>query len=99
MLGWSTMASILAYGMSVPPGPRHLDLTPLTAIVTAILVARFLVGLRLSPPTVVGAAFAGALWAYLTEPWGLVVPSTAALLLIMFLRRIRPSRGGRAGPG
>jgi len=91
--------SILAYGMSVQPGPRHLDLTPLTAIVASILIARFLIGLRLSPPTVVGAAFAGALWAYLAEPWGLVRPSMIALLLVIVLRRsIRLGGSERIGP-
>jgi hypothetical protein len=92
-------AFILAYGMSVQPGPRHLDLTPLTAIVVAILIARFMIGLRLSPPTVVGAAFAGALWAYLAEPWGLAGPSVVALLIIVALRRsVRLSRSGHIGP-
>jgi hypothetical protein len=93
------MNSALAYGMSVPPGPRHLDLTPLIAIVTAIVIARFLVGLKLTPPTVAGAAFVGALWAYLAEPWGLVTPSSLALLLIVVLRRVRLGGNGRVGRG
>lgn len=83
------MSSLLAYGMSIQPGPRHLDLTPLVAILAAILIARFLVGLALTPPTVVGAAFAGALWAYLAEPWGIAAPSMAAFLLIVVLRQLR----------
>jgi len=91
------MSAVLAYGMSVAPGPRHLDLTPLVAIVTAIVIARFLVGLRLTPPTVAGAAFAGALWAFLAEPWGLLAPSSLALLLIVVLRRVRLGGNGRVG--
>jgi hypothetical protein len=93
------MSTVLAYGMSVPPGPRHLDLTPLMAIVTAIVIARFLVGLKLTPRTVASAAFVGALWAYLAEPWGLVAPSLLALLLIVVLRRVRLGGKGRVGRG
>jgi hypothetical protein len=92
------MSSFLAYGMSVPPGTRHLDLTPLIAIVCSIVIARFLVGLRLTPPAAAGAAFAGALWAYLAEPWGLLTPSFLALLLIIVLRKVRQGAKGRIGP-
>jgi hypothetical protein len=83
------LGSVLAYGMSVQPGPRHLDLTPLVAILAAIVIARFVVGLALSPPTIVGATFSGALWAYLAEPLGLAAPSVAAILLIVVLRGVR----------
>lgn len=82
------MASVLAYGVSVAPYSRHLDLTPITAIVVAILVARFVVGMRLTPLGAALAAFAGALWAYLAEGWGLVVPSLAALVITLSLRAV-----------
>jgi hypothetical protein len=86
--------SLFGYGVWIPPAPRHLDLTPLVAILTALVIARFVVGVRLSPPTAVGAAFVGALWAYLAQPLGLVIPSMAALLLVIVLRWVRVGGGG-----
>jgi len=87
------MSSLLAYGMSIQPGPRHLDLTPVVAILAAILIVRFVIGLALTPPTLVGAAFAGALWAYLAEPLGVATPTLVAFLLIVVIRRIRRQLG------
>ena len=92
------MTPVLSYGMVVPPGPRHLDLTPLTAIVVALLVARFVVGFRLTPMTGVNAAFAGALWAYLAEVWGLAIPTAIAVIVSVVLRaRVHSARAARGG--
>lgn len=89
------MIFLLAYGVSIPPAARHLDLTPLLAIIGGIVIARFVVGARLTPMTAVWAAFCGALWAYLAERWGLVPPSLAVLLLVFALRSASP-RAGRS---
>jgi len=86
--------SLFGYGVWIPPAPRHLDLTPLVAIVTAIVIARLLVGLRLSPPTAVGAAFAGALWAASGSTPGPRHPMMAALLLVLVLRWVRAGGSG-----
>ena len=80
------MTSVLGYGVSVSPAPRHLDLTPILAIIAAILIIRFVVGVRLTPMSSVLAAFAGALWAYLAQGWGFAVPSLAALVVTLSLR-------------
>jgi hypothetical protein len=84
---------LLAYGVSIPPAARHLDLTPLLAIIGGILIARSVVGARLTPMTAVLAAFCGALWAYLAERWGLVPPSIAAFVLVCALRSASPRAG------
>lgn len=88
------MIFLLAYGVPIPPAARHLDLTPLLAIIGGIVLARSVVGARLTPLTAVSAAFCGALWAYLAERWGLVPPSLGALLLVFALRSV-PRKFGR----
>jgi hypothetical protein len=88
---------LLAYGVSIPPAARHLDLTPLLAIIGGIAIWRFVVGAPLTPLTGAIAAFSGALWAYLAEGWGLIPPSVAALLLVVLLRSIMPmAQGGNS---
>ena len=88
----------LAYGMSIPPQAQHVDLTPLTAMVAALLLVRFVVGKRLTPLSGIQAVFAGALWAYLAEPWGLVVPSALAVVVLTWLRvHVRRSRRPHRG--
>lgn len=85
---------VLGYGMSIPPPElRHADLTPLIAMIAAILLVRFVVGIRLTPMSAVQAAFVGALWAYLAEPWGLVIPSALAVVVVALLRVHVGSRG------
>ena len=76
--------------MPVDPGAPHLDLTPLVSIVGAIVILRFVVGMRLSPMSLTMAAFGGALWAYLIAVWGLAPPSVAALFVVISLRLILP---------
>jgi hypothetical protein len=80
------VAGLLAYGMLMPHSPPHGDLTPLASIVVAILLARFFVGLPITPMTGVLAAFAGSLWAALAQGLGIEPPSIAALVLVLGLR-------------
>ena len=56
-----------------------LDLTPLMAIVAAVLVMRFVLGVGVTMMTFMLAATAGALWAYAAQTWGLVWPSAVAV--------------------
>jgi hypothetical protein len=81
-----TVPGLLAYGMLVPRSARHADATPLVAIVVAILLARFVVGLPLTPMTGVLAAFGGSLWAALAQGWGIGPPSVVGLVLVLGLR-------------
>ncbi len=80
------VAGLLAYGMLMPHSPPHGDLTPLVSIVVAILLARFVVGLPLTPMTGVLAAFGGSLWAALAQGWGIEPPSVVALVFVLGLR-------------
>jgi hypothetical protein len=90
------MGHVLGYGMILRADQQAAspDLAPMLAILSALAIARFVVGLRLTPMSGVVAAFAGALWAFLVPGWGLVPPSVAALTLILSARAIvRRSRG------
>jgi hypothetical protein len=80
--------SILGLGVSIrwaDAGPA--DFTPLVAMLAGVLVARFVIGLRLGALTTVAAAGAGAAWAAAVPRWGIAVPTlvvigaVAALLL------------------
>lgn len=76
----------LALGVPIPwahAGPA--DFTPLVAIVTAVLIMRFVIGIRITMMTFMLAAAAGALWAYAAQQWGLVVPTAVVLLAIPVL--------------
>jgi len=90
------VAAIVAYGVVLPPSDVRPDFTPIVSMVVAICLARFVVGLRLTPMIAVLAAFAGSLWAALAEGLGIVPPSVAALALVLGLRgavRRASSRG------
>jgi len=80
------VAGLLAYGTMMPHSAPHGDLTPLVSIVVAILLARFVVRLPVTPMTGVLAAFAGSLWAALAQAWGIEPPSIVALVLVLGLR-------------
>lgn len=70
----------LALGVSVHwarSGPA--DFTPLLAMVAAILVVRFVVGLQLTLPRTLAAAAAGAAWAAVAATEGFALPTLAAV--------------------
>jgi hypothetical protein len=78
------MIELLALGVSIrwtDAGPA--DFTPLLAILAAILVVRFAVGLRLTPVTVMAAVFAGALWAAAIARWGFSLPTLAVIGVVV----------------
>jgi hypothetical protein len=88
--------SLLALGVSIrwaEAGPA--DFTPLLAMLTAVLVVRFVIGLRLGPITTVAAAGAGAAWAAAVPPLGIAVPTLVAIVATAGLRawadRTRPA--------
>jgi len=79
--------SALAIGVPIPWAPAGpADFTPLVAMLGAILILRFVVGVRLTVMTTMLAITAGALWSYSAERWGIVVPTMSALVLIVSLR-------------
>jgi hypothetical protein len=88
--------SLLALGVSIrwaEAGPA--DFTPLLSMMAAVLVVRFVVGLRLGPITAVAAAGAGAAWAAAVPPWGIALPTLVVIVATAGLRawadRTRPA--------
>lgn len=61
------------------------DLTPLLAMIGAVLVLRFVIGLPLTLFLTILAAAAGAAWAAAVQSWGLALPTLAAVAAVGFL--------------
>lgn len=81
------MAAPLALGVPLrwaDAGPA--DVTPLLAILGAVLIARFVIGARLTILTVTLAAGAGAAWAAALTNWGFTIPTLMAVLVVSALR-------------
>jgi hypothetical protein len=77
----------LGLGVSVrwaAAGPA--DFTPLLAMLAAVLVARFVIRLRLTVMSTVVAAGIGAAWAAALELWGFSAPTLMVILLVAILR-------------
>lgn len=74
------MIALLGLGIAVRwahAGPA--DFTPILAVLGAVLVARFLFGLRLTVLTVTVAALCGSLWAAAVAEWGFTLPTLSVL--------------------
>jgi hypothetical protein len=79
--------TILGLGVSIrwaDAGPA--DLTPVVAMLAGVLMARFVVGLRLGVLVTVTAAGAGAAWAALVPRWGIAVPTLGVIVAVAALR-------------
>jgi hypothetical protein len=79
--------SPLALGVSIRwarSGP--VDFTPLVAMLVAVVVARFVFGIRLGAVTAVAAAATGAAWAAALPRFGVSVPTLVALVALTALR-------------
>jgi hypothetical protein len=63
------------------------DLSPVVAILSALLVARFLIWGRLTPRTVAAAVAGGFLWTVAADRWGGPVPTLIALAVVWLLIR------------
>jgi hypothetical protein len=86
---------LLAWGVPIDPtrsGP--FDLTPLIAIVAALLVFRFVLQRPFTPLMVATAALTGSGWALGEEIWGPALPTlAAAAITIVVMPMARRSRG------
>ena len=87
---------LFALGVSIrwsQAGPA--DFTPLLAMVAGILVARFVIGVRLGVVSTVLAVGAGAAWAAAIPGWGVTVPTLLVLAIVAGARawvdRSRPT--------
>lgn len=81
------MVAPLALGVPLrwaDAGPA--DVTPLLAILGAVLIARFVIGARMTIMTATLAAAAGAAWAAALPRLGITIPSLMAVLMICALR-------------
>jgi hypothetical protein len=83
------MGAVIPLGLGVSirwadPGPA--DFTPLLAMVAAVLVVRFVIGLRLGALTTVSAVAGGAAWAAAIPRWGLVIPTLIVVIAVAALR-------------
>jgi hypothetical protein len=77
---------VLALGVSVHwarSGPA--DFTPLLALIGAILILRFVIGVPLTLLRTLAAAAAGAAWAAAGATLGFAIPTLAALAAIAVL--------------
>jgi hypothetical protein len=77
------MTGLIGLGVSVPwahAGPA--DFTPILAVAGAVLVVRFLIGLRLTALTVAVAVLGGSLWAAAIAQWGFSVPTFSILAAV-----------------
>jgi hypothetical protein len=85
--------SPLALGVSIRwarSGP--VDFTPLLAMLIAVVVARFVFGVRLGAVTTVAAAATGAAWAAAIPRFGISAPTLVALVALTALRWVaRPA--------
>jgi hypothetical protein len=77
----------MAYGVSFRwRQGATFDPTSLLAMLAALMLVRFAVGVRLTPVSVAAAAFGGALWALAAAGWGPGPPTVAAVVIIVALR-------------
>lgn len=85
--------SPLAIGVAIRwarPGP--FDFTPLVAMLVAVVVARFVFGVRLGAVSTVAAAAIGAAWAATIPEFGVSVPTLLGLVALTALRWVsRPA--------
>jgi hypothetical protein len=77
----------LALGVALrwaQPGPA--DFAPLLSMIVGVLTARFVVGIRLGPMSMVTAAGVGAAWAAALPYWGLPVPTLMVIAIVAVAR-------------
>ena len=79
----SIVVGLIAWGVGYRPQNETGDWTPLVAILLALLISRFVVGLRLTPVTGAFAVFFGAFWAYSAQRWGHSLAAVGAFLVIL----------------
>lgn len=76
------MSSVVATAHPYRPvGDYVLDLLPLVGVLYALVLARFVVGLRLTAPRLGILFVVGTLGAYVADGWGLVPTFGGAFLL------------------
>ncbi len=75
--------SILALGVPIrwaDAGPA--DFLPFIAMLAAVVIARFLLGVRMTVMTFVLSLAVGAAWASAVGRWGWTMPTLAAVMLM-----------------
>lgn len=92
------MIDILATGHSWSGGDGPITLTPLVGLFVTVLLARFMLRLRLTPVVLTISVFLGTVFAITAETWGLTATASiwigAALIAAGRIRHVRGSFGG-----
>jgi hypothetical protein len=60
-----------------------LDLAPLLSMIAAVVIARFLLGVRMTALTFALCLAIGAAWSSAVSRWGWTIPSLAATVLML----------------
>jgi hypothetical protein len=92
------MPSFLATGtLPIHPQPGRIDFTPLVAVVAALLVVRFVLGIGLTWPVVTAVVIAGTALGWAIDAWGILAPTAVAFIgaTVLTAPLHRRGRGGR----
>ena len=89
------MGSVLATGgMVVRPVAGRIDITPLITVLIALLVVRFVLGVRMTWPAVGVVVGLGTILGWAIGAWGVVTPSAIAFLgAVIVTGQFRRRRG------
>jgi hypothetical protein len=93
------VTAMLATGtLPLRPLPGRIDFTPLVTVVVALLVVRFVLGVRLTWPVVGAVVVVGTTLGWSIGAWGVVVPSAVAFIAGAVLTAPLRRRGQGGSP-
>jgi uncharacterized membrane protein YhfC len=88
------MVDFVATGHSWSGGGGPITLAPLVGLLLTVVLARWFVGLRMSPMLLGLAVLLGALFAIAADTWGFTTSISAWVVLALILAgRVRHTRG------
>jgi hypothetical protein len=92
----TSMLGMLATGGTIPhPSAGRIDVTPLVAVIVALVAVRMVFGIRLRWPVVAVVGTAGTGLGLAIETWGVLVPTVVALAAATILSSRFHRRAGR----
>jgi hypothetical protein len=87
------MVDLIATGHSWSGGGGPITLTPLGGLLLTLMLARWSLGLRVSPAMLGVCVFLGTLFAIAAETWGLTMTTSLWVLAALVSGRVRHTRG------
>jgi hypothetical protein len=88
------MVDLLATGHSWSGGGGPITLAPLVGFLLTVVLARWFVGLRISPILLGPAVLLGTLFAIAADTWGLTTAISAWVVIALIVAgRVRHARG------